>query len=187
MTELEITEIKQGDEIWERNGRQILGQGLRLKGSIHNNSSLEPVVIKMMAIQSKNEVDDPATSAKMFLQHKHAETHQSFADIGGMRAMFYDIDRSKYTVLGSKQWTLDAQPNPNTAEDGARFGGKGCIWFFNKYIPLKGKKINFEKDTISSCINKIFIVWMVVQADNDQVVGDKIERNVVGTLTYKDF
>jgi hypothetical protein len=187
MAVVELTEIKQGSENDDRTGRQIIATGLRVKGAIHNNSFLEPVVVKLLLLQAKHAgVSDPASGTAMFKQSLHAEA-ESFASIGAIRAMYYDIDSSKYQVLGSKQWVLDASNNPNTGEDGSRHGGAGAVNFFNKYINLRCRKINYDGENTGTCLNKVFAIWMVVQPDNDQVVGDKIERTAVASLLYKDF
>jgi len=65
----EMTLIAQGDEINNRTGRQILGQGITVKGCIHNNSNLEPVVVKMWVLQAKpGNTEDITTSTAMFVK-----------------------------------------------------------------------------------------------------------------------
>jgi hypothetical protein len=183
----EMTVIAQGDEINNRTGRQILASGISVKGAIHNNNTLEPVIVKMMVLQAKPGVTDTITSTTaMFCKARH-DTAVPFNAIGGLNAMLYDVDPERFTILGQKRFILESSTDPNTTEDQAPHGGKGTLRFFNKYIALKGKKINYDNSTASSCQNKIHVVWMCVQPDNDQVVGTSIERTAIASLTFKDF
>jgi len=184
----EMTLIAQGDEISQRTGRQILAQGINVKGCIHNNSNLEPVVVKMWVLQAKpGNTTDIDTSTAMFVKARH-DTAVSFASLGGLMSTVYDIDTEQFTLLGQKRFVLDASPYPDTqVDDMAAHGGKGAIRFFSKYIPLKGRKINYDGSPGTSCQNKIWIVWTAIQADNDQIVGTKIEKTVIANLNFKDF
>ena len=152
----EMTLIAQGDEINNRTGRQILAQGISVKGCIHNNSNLEPVVVKMWVLQAKpGNTTSIDTSTAMFVKARH-DTATSFASLGGLMSTVYDIDTEQFTLLGQKRFVLDASPYPDTqVDDMASHGGKGSIRFFSKYIPLKGRKINYDGSGGATCQNKI--------------------------------
>jgi len=184
----ELTQIGQGDEISQRNGRQILASNIQLRAGIHNTSNLEPVAVKMMILQAKSGVtkDLNDSSSAIWVKARH-DTATSFASIGGLQAMLYEPDPEQYTVLASKQFVLDATPYPNTTLDHARTGGAKSIKFFNKYVKLNGRKINYDGATGTTCQNPIWLVWFCVQADNDQIVGTDIEISAVCNLNYKDF
>lgn len=184
----QLTTIAQGSEINNRVGRQILGTSIQLRAGVHNTSNLEPVAVKVMILQAKTGVvkDLNDSGSAIWVKARH-DTAVSFASLGGLQAMLYEPDPEQYTVLGSKQFTLDATPYPDTSIDHARIGGANSIRFFNKYIKLNGRKINYDGSAGSSCQNPIWLVWFCVQADNDQIVGSDIEISAVCNLNYKDF
>lgn len=184
---VELTSIPQNDDTSGRTGRQILGSGVRVKGVIHNNNTLEPVIVKMLIMQAKPGVtDDVNSTTTMFCKARH-DSATTFNAIGGMNSMIYDIDPEKFTILGQKRFILGSSSDPNTTEDQAPHGGQGAVRFFDKYVSLKGRKINYDTSAAGSCQNKIHVVWMCVQPDNDQVIGTSIEKTVIASLTFKDF
>jgi len=181
----ELTNINQGDETNQRTGRQILGQGIKIRSFVHNNGTYEPIIVKFMMVQAKSGVTtDPGDATNPVWVKARHDNPTTFNVIGGTQALLYELDPDQYSVLYQKQFQLEASPYPNTTEDGARFGGKHSAKYFEKYIKLGGRKINFDSTT---CQNKLWLVWWTVQLDSDQITGTDMEVSANCNLTFKDF
>lgn len=183
--------IIEGDEKDKRDDSEIHLFRLTMKGFVHNNSVLEPVLCKLMLIQVR-----PGHAGAILLTIQHSclsvqrtslRFHTHLLE-DSVRCTIYGFDPDKYQLLGSKQFTLDARTNQDTTlSDMASHGGRNAIRYFSRSLSIKGKKIKYEGSTAADVINPIYVVIMCVQADNDQILGSNVELSATASLFYKDF
>jgi hypothetical protein len=190
--------IAQGDDINQRNGRQILATSLRRNFFLRNNSFLEPILVRMLVLQAKEgQREDIVSSTALFspslLPDDNTTTWDEHNGQGKIQAILKPIDTTKWIVKEDKRFTLGALPNPDknveheTAASTGRMSyhdGRSASSITRSILNLKGRKIHY--DGSGSCEDRLHIVLMCCQIDGSQILGSTM--SVVGNacLYFKD-
>lgn len=203
----DLSTIAQGDDIYNRNGRQILATSIRKYMMVRNNSMYEPVLVRTLILQGKDGVFENLNSqTEIFNASDHPDdgnaSWQAHASGNGkLLAMMKPIDTTRWIVKEDKRYVLGATPNPNvgSGESHANHDGRGCMRITRSSVNMKGKTIHYcaagstiaeningTDITRSSCENRVWFVVMCCQVDGYQITGDTITHLGNLILYYKD-
>lgn len=202
-----LTNLAQGDDISQRNGRQIIATSLRKQLFIRNNSFLEPVIVRTLILQGKEgNYEDITSTSDIFNNSYHPDDGRMSWDEhtgnGKLLAIMKPIDSTRYTVKEDKTFVLGTLPNPNlktTYESAANHDGRSSVKMIRNSLNLKKKIIHYgdssatvtedigdTQETRSSCENRLHFVIMCSQVDGSQITGSAIAILGIIVLYYKD-
>jgi len=203
----DLTSIVQGDDIFMRNGRQIIATSLRKNMLVRNNSMYEPVLVRTLLLQGKDGVfENISSNTEIFNSSDHPDdVNQSWSDHsagnGKLLAMLKPIDTTKWIVKEDKKFVLGATPNPNvgSGESHANHDGRGCMRITRSSVNMKQRTIHYcgpnttitenvsgTDVTRNTCENRMHLVIMCCQVDGYQITGDTITHLGNLVLYYKD-
>lgn len=194
----DLTDIPQGDDISQRNGRQILTTSLRKNLFFRNDSFLEPILVRTLVLQAKdgNNVDVLSTTPLFnpsVIPNDNSATWDAHTGQGKIQAILKPIDTTKFIVREDRRFILGALPNPNmnveydTAAANGRMSyhdGRSAAKIMRSSMNFKGRKMHF--DAAGNCDDRMHFVTMCCQLDGSQILGSAMQ--VVGNtcLYYKD-
>lgn len=149
--EYDLSTIAQGDDIFNRNGRQILATSIRKNMMVRNNSVYEPVLVRTLILQGKDGVfENMSSETEIFNSSDHPDdVNNSWANHGSgngkLLAMMKPIDTTRWIVKEDKRFVLGATPNPNvgSGESHANHDGRGCMRITRSSVNMKGKTIHY--------------------------------------------
>mmetsp|Transcript_15766 Transcript_15766/g.24604 ORF Transcript_15766/g.24604 Transcript_15766/m.24604 type:complete len:258 (-) Transcript_15766:49-822(-) len=197
----DMTVIAQGDEIFERQGRQVLATSIKKNLWFRNNSFLEPIVVRTLVLQAKdgnteNIASGTAIFNKTLLPDDNRASWNQHAGQQKLQAIVKPIDSTKWIVREDKVFTLGSANNPNlgtsatdpigavTTERMAYHDGLRSLKLNRSSVKMKNRKLHFDSE--GDCENRLHFVVMCCQADGYQFTGSSMA--VVGNLClyYKD-
>jgi hypothetical protein len=190
----DLTGITQGDAKTEREGKQIIAKDVTAKLFLHNNSYLEPVWVKVMLIQAKPGITANITASSVIWHTGDKEAVNSKTTLGAMPTMMRQIDTDKYTILKTKWVHLGARTHPDVTHSQMTnihsfHDGKSASQLVNLYHTFKGgKKINYNGTTSATgdCEDRLHLIFISDQSDQDQLLGSNVEITGYARMTYID-
>lgn len=179
----DVSVIPQGDEIYQRNGRQILTTSFKRNLFLRNNSFLEPIIVRMLVLQAKEGHQDSIVGTTplfnpSIIPNDNASTWDDHSNQGKIQALLKPIDTTKFIVRKDKRFILGALPNPDknveheTAANSGRMSyhdGRSACKFTRSSLNLKSKKMHF--DASGNCEDRLHFVLMCCQVDGSQILG----------------
>lgn len=193
---MDFTGIGTGDTKNDREGKQIIAKNIGIRLFFHNNSYVEPVWVKMMLIQNKSGNTTQMSASTACWYNGDKDTLSSKTDLGSMRTMLSSLSPEFGRILKSKMFQLGPQTHKDL--DGSAAGisnihsyhdGMSSSKLVNMYHTFKGgKKINYSADgsTATNCQDRIQLIIISTQADQDQFFSSYIELTGHGKLNFVD-
>jgi hypothetical protein len=194
----DMSVIAQGDEIFERQGRQIVTTSIKKNFWYRNNSFLEPIVVRTLVLQAKDGNTESiahgtAIFNKTLLPDDNRASWDQHTGQQKLQAILKPIDSTKWIIREDQVFTLGTLPNPNvdttligTASTAASayHDGRGAIKLARSNLNMKGRKLHYDAD--GNCENRLHFVVMCCQVDGNQFAGSSM--SIVGNmcLYYKD-
>jgi len=194
----DMSVIAQGDEMFERQGRQIVTTSMKKNLWFRNNSFLEPIIVRTLVLQAKDgNTENIASGTDLFnktlLPDDNRSSWNQHAGQQKLQAILKPIDSTNWIVREDKVFTLGTLPNPNvdttligtaTTAASAYHDGRGAIKLARSSLNMKSRKLHYDAD--GSCENRLHFVVMCCQVDGSQFAGSSM--SIVGNLClyYKD-
>jgi len=167
--------LNQGTQLNTRICNQVFAQGIHLKGVFNNNSTSETFV-RMIVIGYPGSNGDPTLN--LFKGNTTGST-TGVMGVNGLDDMYFPINSVELHVYHDQVFRLAGSATGNA--------GLNCK-FFNKFIKLGGRKIEYKGNTYGYQNQSWMysVIWIAADANDDTTGGTAVELSCLERFYFKD-